>query len=50
MNASTQTELDTLKAKLAARDGRPGFEDNVKELRKRIAELEGTNGEQETKA
>lgn len=34
------TELDRLKAKLAARENMPGFEENVRELRKRIAELE----------
>lgn len=35
------TELEQLKAKLAAREGRPGFKQNVEALKKRIAELEG---------
>lgn len=34
------TELDALKAKLAARERMPGFEENVSELKERIAELE----------
>jgi len=34
------TELESLKAKLAARKGRPGYEGNVREIEKRIAELE----------
>lgn len=33
-------ELDRLKAKLAAREGKPGFQSNVEELKRRIAELE----------
>lgn len=33
-------ELTTLKAKLAARRNKPGFEENVREIEKRIAELE----------
>lgn len=33
-------ELDALKAKLAARKNMPGFEENVRELQRRIAELE----------
>ncbi|WP_269769640.1 hypothetical protein [Sphingomonas sp. MA1305] len=33
-------ELDALKAKLAARKKMPGFEENVRELQKRIDELE----------
>lgn len=35
------SELEQLKAKLAAREGKPGFEANVEELKRRIAELEG---------
>lgn len=31
---------DTLRAKLAAREGKPGFEANVAELKARIAEQE----------
>lgn len=34
-------ELEALKAKLAARRNSPGFEENVREIEKRIAELEG---------
>lgn len=34
------TELETLKQKLAKREGAPGFEENVQEIKKRIAELE----------
>lgn len=33
-------ELETLRAKLAKREGVPGYEENVRELRERIAELE----------
>lgn len=36
------TELGTLKQKLAKREGAPGFEENVQEIRKKIAELEKT--------
>jgi len=36
------TELQELKAKLKAREGKPGFADNVAEIKARIAELEGT--------
>jgi hypothetical protein len=32
--------LESLREKLAARRSRPGFEENVKHLRARIAELE----------
>ena len=34
------TELERLRAKLRAREGRPGFEKNCEEIRARIAELE----------
>jgi uncharacterized small protein (DUF1192 family) len=34
------TELERLKAKLAARDNKPGYKSNVEELKRRIAELE----------
>jgi hypothetical protein len=37
-------ELAALKAKLRAREGVPGFVDNVRELKARIAELEAANG------
>lgn len=37
------TELETLKAKLKARRGQPGLEENVKAIEQRIAELEGAN-------
>lgn len=37
------SELDRLKAKLAARKGVPGFEENVRELEQRIAELEAAS-------
>lgn len=33
-------ELGTLKAKLAKREGMPGYEDNVRDIKARIAELE----------
>jgi hypothetical protein len=33
-------DLETLKRKLSAREGKPGFKANVEELKKRIAELE----------
>lgn len=34
------TELEQLREKLAAREGKPGFKQNVEALKKRIAELE----------
>jgi hypothetical protein len=34
------TELETLKEKLKARKGKPGFAQNVREIEERIAELE----------
>lgn len=34
------TPLEMLKAKLASRKGREGYAENVRELEKRIAELE----------
>lgn len=37
-------ELAALKAKLSAREGRPGFKANVEALRERIAQLEAENG------
>lgn len=35
------TELELLKAKLKAREGKPGFSANVEAIKARIAELEG---------
>ncbi len=32
--------IDDLKAKLRAREGKPGFKENIEELRRRIAVLE----------
>lgn len=37
-----RSELDGLKAKLSAREGKPGMSDNCKALRARIAELEAS--------
>ncbi len=34
------TELEDLKAKLKAREGKPGFAENVEEIKRRIEELE----------
>jgi hypothetical protein len=34
------SRLDALRAKLAAREGKPGFKDNVEAIKKQIAELE----------
>lgn len=34
------TELERLRAKLAAREGQGGYSANVEELKRRIAELE----------
>lgn len=34
------TELEDLKRKLAAREGKPGYRANVEALKQRIAELE----------
>lgn len=39
-----EEELAALKAKLRAREGRPGFKANVEEIRQRIAQLEAENG------
>lgn len=38
------TELQRLRAKLAAREGKPGFKANVEEIHARIAALEADNG------
>lgn len=35
-----EEEIAILKAKLKAREGRPGFEANLREIKARIAELE----------
>ena len=34
-------DLETLRALLKARQGRPGYETNCDEIKRRIAELEG---------
>jgi hypothetical protein len=36
-------ELDDLRRKLAARKGKPGYEENLREIEARIAELERAN-------
>lgn len=36
----TTDRLTNLKRKLASREGKPGFEENVRELKEQIAELE----------
>lgn len=41
---SASAELAALKAKLRAREGKPGFAENVEQLKARIAELERANG------
>lgn len=41
---SPSEELAALKAKLRAREGKPGFTENVADLKARIAELERANG------
>jgi hypothetical protein len=38
-----ETELDVLKRKLAAREGRAGYKDNVEAIKRRIAELEAAS-------
>lgn len=38
--ADREKELAALKAKLKAREGRPGFAENVQEIKNRIAALE----------
>jgi hypothetical protein len=43
MEESEMTELEMLKAKLAARKGKEGYKENVREIEARIAELEKTN-------
>lgn len=40
-NTSGDDELSRLRAKLAAREGNPGFKDNVIAIKARIAELQG---------
>jgi hypothetical protein len=40
----TVDELANLKAKLKAREGKPGFKQNVEHLKARIAELEAARG------
>jgi len=40
----TDDRIAQLKAKIAAREGRPGFEDNVRALRAEIAQLEAERG------
>jgi hypothetical protein len=40
MTDEQKAELDSLKAKLRAREGRPGWAANCEEIRKRIAEIE----------
>lgn len=37
------SELESLKARLAARDGQPGYALAVRRIRERIAELEAQN-------
>ncbi len=37
---SRDEELDILREKLATREGRPGLEENVRDIKRRIAELE----------
>jgi len=37
-------ELETLRAKLDKREGTPGYEENVRELRERIAEFARATG------
>jgi hypothetical protein len=37
-------ELESLRAKLAARKGKDGYKENVAEIEKRIAELEADDG------
>lgn len=39
-----EEELAALKAKLKAREGKPGFAANVAEIKARIAQLEAENG------
>jgi hypothetical protein len=43
--APDDSELGRLKAKLAARDGKPGFKANCADLRARISELSGDSQE-----
>lgn len=38
---TTAEEIAALEAKLKARDGKPGFKDNVAAIRQRIADLKG---------
>jgi hypothetical protein len=40
MGMTRDEELAALKAKLKAREGRPGFKLNIEELKARIAKLE----------
>lgn len=38
-------EIEKLKEKIAARDGKPGFKQNVEELKRRVAELEAAGAD-----
>ncbi len=38
------SELETLKAKLVASEGRPGYEQRVEAIKARIAEIEAEEG------
>lgn len=38
------SELEDLKRKLAVREGKAGFAENVRQIKARIAELEAANG------
>jgi hypothetical protein len=40
-----EEEIAILKAKLKARDGKQGYEANVREIKARLAELEREGGE-----
>lgn len=42
---SPQEELELRHNQLAAREGKPGYGDNVKDLKRRIAELEAEIGQ-----
>lgn len=44
IRGQSMDELETLKRKLKAREGRKGYAENVEAIKRRIAELEGQNG------
>ena len=45
MDDETQARLEALKSRLKAREGKPGYKQNVLDLKAEIARLEALDGE-----